>query len=76
MSRYEPVINKEVIVSIVSAVIACMVAFNHGFTNEQQVAILGLVGAVCAMFFGGGMVVRSVVTPTAKLDEQVGKDGL
>lgn len=72
MGKYEPVLNKELIVSLVSAVIACLVAFGLPFSNDQKVAVLTLVGVVCTMFFGGGVVVRSLVTPTAKLDEQTG----
>lgn len=53
------------ITALVVAVITLIVAFGTPIDDSQRSAIVGLVGAVLAILGGG--VVRSQVTPTAKL---------
>lgn len=53
----EPVL----IMNLIAAAIALLVAFNVPMSQGQQQAIMGLVAAICAIYFGGAVVARNRV---------------
>jgi hypothetical protein len=67
--RFEPLWNSASIQALVSAVLGVLVAFNVSVDDAQRNAILGLTAAVCGIIFGGTVVARTQVTPTAKVEE-------
>lgn len=68
IGKFEPVLNAQIISTFVAAIITCLVAFNVPITEDQRNALLGLVAAVCAIFFGGAVIARSNVVPVAKVE--------
>ena|SRR5215207_5662965 len=69
--KFEPVLNAQIISTFVAAIIACLVAFNVPITNDQRIALLSLVGAICAIFFGGAVVARNNVYPVEKVEDEI-----
>ena len=67
--QIEPV----VVTNLVAALIALAVAFNAPITQGQQQAIMGLVGAIVAIFFGGALVARSKVYSPETMKRLVGE---
>lgn len=59
--RCEPVM----VTSLVKALLVCAVAFGLPVSEGQQVALVGVAGAVLAL----GAAARQAVTPVAKLKE-------
>lgn len=53
--------------NLVAAAIALAVAFGAPITQEQQQAVLGLVGVIVAIFFGGAVVARNRVYSPATM---------
>lgn len=68
LGKFEPVLNATILSAGATAIITCLVAFNVPITNDQRGALLGLVGVIIAIFFGGGVIARSNVVPVAKVE--------
>lgn len=58
-----------VYVGIVNAIILLVVSFGLPITNEQKIAIDGLVGTVAVLL--GAILVRQNVTPSIKVEEHM-----
>jgi hypothetical protein len=71
IGKFEPVINAQILSAFVSAIITCLVAFNVPITQDQRNALLALAGVIIAIFFGGGVIARSNVTPNAKVERLI-----
>lgn len=69
--KFEPVINRAVVSTLAAAILTTLVAFNVPITSDQRTALLGLVAAVCAIFFGGAIVARSEVYPVDKVEQKI-----
>ncbi len=65
----EPVITAGAIVSLVTAVLALVVAFGAPLTPEQREGIIGVVAAVAP--FALALVVRPNVTPNSEVETRV-----
>ncbi|WP_058234106.1 hypothetical protein [Devriesea agamarum] len=66
--RSEPVISAATITAIVAALIALLIAFGIPISEDQKVAILGLVAVIAPIIV---MVARKYVTPNSKVLEHV-----
>ena len=67
---FEPVLNSATVKALVSAILGALVAFNVGLTPDQQTAILGLVGAICAIIFAVDATwTRSQVSPVVPVEK-------
>ena len=72
--KYEPLISISSIVAGATAVIALLVAFGVPLTEDQKVAILGLVGVVAPVIVA--LVTRGKVTPNAAVVEGLNSSGI
>ena len=72
--KYEPLISISSIVAGATAVIALLVAFGVQLTEDQKVAILGLVGVVAPVIVA--LVTRGRVTPNAAVVEGLNSSGI
>ena len=72
--KYEPLISISSIVAGATAVIALLVAFGVPLTEDQKVAILGLVGVVAPVIVA--LVTRGRVTPNAAVVEGLNGSGI
>ena len=74
MMKYEPLISISSIVAAATAVIALLVAFGVPLTEDQKVAILGLVGVLAPVIVA--LVTRGKVTPNAAVVEGLNGSGI
>ena len=72
--KYEPLISISSIVAAATAVIALLVAFGVPLTEDQKVAILGLVGVIAPVIVA--LVTRGKVTPNAAVVEGLNSSGI
>lgn len=72
--KYEPLISISSIVAAATAVIALLVAFGVPLTEDQKVAILGLVGVLAPVIVA--LVTRGKVTPNAAVVEGLNGSGI
>lgn len=72
--KYEPLISISSIVAAATAVIALLVAFGVPLTEDQKVAILGLVGVLAPVIVA--LVTRGRVTPNAAVVEGLNSSGI
>ena len=72
--KYEPLISVSSIVAAATAVIALLVAFGVPLTEDQKVAILGLVGVIAPVIVA--LVTRGKVTPNAAVVEGLNSSGI
>ena len=72
--KYEPLISISSIVAGATAVIALLVAFGVPLTEDQKVAILGLVGVIAPVIVA--LVTRGKVTPNAAVVEGLNSSGI
>ena len=72
--KYEPLISVSSIVAAATAVIALLVAFGVPLTEDQKVAILGLVGVLAPVIVA--LVTRGKVTPNAAVVEGLNGSGI
>ena len=72
--KYEPLISISSIVAGATAVIALLVAFGVPLTEDQKVAILGLVGVLAPVIVA--LVTRGKVTPNAAVVEGLDGSGI
>ena len=72
--KYEPLISISSIVAGATAVIALLVAFGVPLTEDQKVAILGLVGVLAPVIVA--LVTRGKVTPNAAVVEGLNSSGI
>ena len=72
--KHEPLISVSSIVAAATAVIALLVAFGVPLTEDQKVAILGLVGVVAPVIVA--LVTRGKVTPNAAVVEGLNSSGI
>ena len=72
--KYEPLISISSIVAAATAVIALLVAFGVPLTEDQKVAILGLVGVLAPVIVA--LVTRGKVTPNAAVVEALNGSGI
>ena len=72
--KYEPLISVSSIVAATTAVIALLVAFGVPLTEDQKVAILGLVGVLAPVIVA--LVTRGRVTPNAAVVECLNSSGI
>ena len=72
--KYEPLISISSIVAAATAVIALLVAFGVPLTEDQKVAILGLVGVLAPVIVA--LVTRGKVTPNAVVVEGLNGSGI
>ena len=72
--KYEPLISISSIVAAATAVIALLVAFGVPLTEDQKVAILGLVGFLAPVIVA--LVTRGKVTPNAAVVEGLNSSGI
>lgn len=71
--KTEPSVLAGTATAVVTAALALLVSFGLGLTDDQQKAILGFVAVVAPII--GAFIVRSRVTPNAKVVETVNPDG-
>lgn len=72
--KSEPAITTATISALAAAVIALLVAFAVPISEQQQVAILGVVAVVAPVVVG--FVTRTQVVPNASVVERVESDGV
>ena len=72
--KYEPLISISSIVAAATAVLALLVAFGVPLTEDQKVAILGLVGVLAPVIVA--LVTRGRVTPNAAVVEGLNSSGI
>lgn len=72
--KYEPLISISSIVAGATAIIALLVAFGVPLTEDQKVAILGLVGVLAPVIVA--LVTRGKVTPNAAVVEGLNSSGI
>jgi hypothetical protein len=72
--KYEPLISISSIVAGATAVLALLVAFGVPLTEDQKVAILGLVGVLAPVIVA--LVTRGKVTPNAAVVEGLNSSGI
>jgi hypothetical protein len=72
--KYEPLISISSIVAAATAVLALLVAFGVPLTEDQKVAILGLVGVLAPVIVA--LVTRGKVTPNAAVVEGLNSSGI
>ena len=72
--KYEPLISVSSIVAAATAIVALLVAFGVPHTQDQKVAILGLVGVVAPVIVA--LVTRGKVTPNAAVVEGLNGSGI
>ena len=72
--KQEPLISISSIVAGATAVIALLVAFGVPLTEDQKVAILGLVGVLAPVIVA--LVTRGKVTPNAAVVEGLNSSGI
>ena len=72
--KYEPLISVSSIVAAATAVVALLVAFGVPLTEDQKVAILGLVGVIAPVIVA--LVTRGKVTPNAAVVEVLDGSGI
>ena len=72
--KYEPLISISSIVAAATAVVALLVAFGVPLTEDQKVAILGLVGVLAPVIVA--LVTRGKVTPNAAVVEGLNSSGI
>ena len=72
--KYEPLISISSIVAAATAVVALLVAFGVPLTEDQKVAILGLVGVLAPVIVA--LVTRGKVTPNAAVVEGLNGSGI
>ena len=72
--KYEPLISVSSIVAAATAIIALLVAFGVPLTEDQKVAILGLVGVIAPVIVA--LVTRGKVTPNAAVVEGLNSSGI
>ena len=72
--KYEPLISISSIVAGATAIVALLVAFGVPLTEDQKVAILGLVGVVAPVIVA--LVARGRVTPNAAVVEGLNSSGI
>ena len=72
--KYEPLISISSIVAAATAIIALLVAFGVPLTEDQKVAILGLVGVIAPVIVA--LVTRGRVTPNAAVVEGLNSSGI
>ena len=72
--KYEPLISVSSIVAAATAVVALLVAFGVPLTEDQKVAILGLVGVIAPVIVA--LVTRGKVTPNAAVVEVLNGSGI
>ena len=72
--KHEPLISISSIVAGATAVIALLVAFGVPLTEDQKVAILGLVGVLAPVIVA--LVTRGKVTPNAAVVEVLNCSGI
>ena len=72
--KYEPLISVSSIVAAATAVVALLVAFGVPLTEDQKVAILGVVGVVAPVIVA--LVTRGKVTPNAAVVEGLNGSGI
>lgn len=72
--KYEPLISVSSIVAAATAVVALLVAFGVPLTEDQKVAILGLVGVIAPVIVA--LVTRGRVTPNAAVVEGLNGSGI
>ena len=72
--KYEPLISVSSIVAAATAVVALLVAFGVPLTEDQKVAILGLVGVIAPVIVA--LVTRGKVTPNAAVVEGLNSSGI
>ena len=72
--KYEPLISVSSIVAAATAIIALLVAFGVPLTEDQKVAILGLVGVVAPVIVA--LVALGRVTPNAAVVEGLNSSGI
>ena len=72
--KYEPLVSVSSIVAAATAVIALLVAFGVPLTEDQKVAILGLVGVLAPVIVA--LVTRGKVTPNAAVVEGLNGSGI
>lgn len=71
--KTEPLLTTASLGALAAAVIAVLVAFGLPITDQQQVAVLGLVAVVSP--FALAIVARQFVTPTSQVLEQTNGAG-
>lgn len=71
--KTEPSVIAGTATAVVTAALALLVSFGLGLTDDQQKAILGFVAVVAPLV--GAFIVRSKVTPNAKVVETIEPDG-
>lgn len=67
----EPLVTGATVVALVTAILACAVAFGAPISTDQREAILGVVGVVAPIAVA--LLVRSHVTPTLKVNADTGQ---
>ncbi len=72
--KYEPLISISSIVAAATAIVALLVAFGVPLTEDQKVAILGLVGVLAPVIVA--LVTRGRVTPNAAVVEGLNSSGI
>ena len=72
--KYEPLISVSSIVAGATAIVALLVAFGVPLTQDQKVAILGLVGVLAPVIVA--LVTRGKVTPNAAVVEGLNSSGI
>ena len=72
--KYEPLISVSSIVAAATAIVALLVAFGVPLTEDQKVAILGLVGVLAPVIVA--LVTRGKVTPNAAVVEGLNSSGI
>ena len=72
--KYEPLVSVSSIVAAATAIVALLVAFGVPLTEDQKVAILGLVGVVAPVIVA--LVTRGKVTPNAAVVEGLNSSGI
>jgi len=72
--KYEPLISISSIVAGATAIVALLVAFGVPLTEDQKVAILGLVGVLAPVIVA--LVTRGRVTPNAAVVEGLNSSGI
>lgn len=68
----EPVFSTALVSALVTAVLGALVAFGVPVTQDQQNAILGLTGAVCAIIVGSGLFARNFTYSRASVEKLTG----
>ena len=72
--KHEPLISISSIVAAATAIVALLVAFGVPLTEDQKVAILGLVGVIAPVIVA--LVTRGKVTPNAAVVEALNGSGI